>query len=200
MKRFKLFLKMLYLGILGLLSFVLLSCGAFLLFLRTQYMLPVLTYHRVVPWAHKHGPLLVSPESFRRQMSFFQRNHYHVLSLREAAPYIASSRFPPPRSVVITFDDGYDDNFIYAFPILKKYGFPATIFMVAGEVGKPNFLNWEQLREMTYHGIAIGSHTITHCYLPRESRERMREEIFNSKKILEDELGGEVVSFCYPVG
>ncbi|MBZ0165167.1 MAG: polysaccharide deacetylase family protein, partial [Candidatus Omnitrophica bacterium] len=104
------------------------------------------------------------------------------------------------KTVVLTFDDGYADNYTNAFPLLKKYNFPATFFISTEKVGLPGYVTWDQLREMAAAGISIGSHAVRHEYLPDLSRQRIIEEVRESRRILEQQLGMPVLNFSYPVG
>lgn len=122
-------------------------------------------------------------------------------SLEEIVSFLASEGTSLPKKVAVTFDDGYRDIYTHAFPILKQFCIPATIFLIAGWVGKKEFLSWEEVREMSQQGITFGSHTQNHLYLPSvSSRESLKEEIDDSKAFLEDRLGREIPFFSYPVG
>ena len=178
---------------------------SFVGFLRRHYVIPILMYHSV---SYVYNPvmnrLIVSPKTFERQMGFLKKHNYNVLSLEKAADIIKNKKDFPPRSVVITLDDGYKDNYVYAYPILKKYNLPATIFVIINEIGRPgnDRLSWEEIKEMSDSGIiSIGSH----CLGPEplvniKSEEEVRKEIFYSKKILEQKLGKRVLCFSYPEG
>jgi len=173
-------------------------------YIRRHYVLPILMYHSVCPGADPKNRLVVSPQTFERQMRFLKEGRYHVLGLEEAVRLIRDKKKLPARSVVITFDDGYGDNYTWAFPVLKKYGFPATIFIIAGEVGRPegDRLSWERILEMQQSGlIAFGSHTLGATPLVDiSSEQQLRRQIFDSKKILEERLGKETATFSYPGG
>jgi len=164
------------------------------------YRVPILNYHSVnVPRFNYDTPKIL-PGVFVQQMDFIHRMGYQVISLddyikmRKAGKRVWSS-------VVITFDDGYEDNYTHAFPVLKKYHFPATIFLIAKELDRDRFLKKIQIREMVKEGISFGSHTLSHAYLPEVSDEaKLRAEIFGSKKILETEVGQNVDYFSYPIG
>jgi peptidoglycan/xylan/chitin deacetylase (PgdA/CDA1 family) len=106
----------------------------------------------------------------------------------------------PRNSVVITFDDGRGDNYDHAYPVLKKYNFPATIFIITQWVGKNPYLTREQIMEMSENRIDFGSHTRHHRHLPDLSEDELRDEIFNSKKDIEAALNKQINHFCYPSG
>jgi len=159
-------------------------------------------YHSVNPDALPENRLAVSPETFQRQMRFLKEHRYNVLSLESLAPLIKEKKKIPARTLAITFDDGYKDNYKYAFPILKKYSLPATIFVIINEIGRADRLSWDELKAMRDSGIfTIGSHTMGPEPLVNISfPEEVKKEIFNSKKILEERLGREVNVFSYPEG
>ena len=172
------------------------------IFIRAQYVLPIAMYHSVKPVVPEGNRLIVSVEAFDRQMRFLKKNSYDVLPLETAAAMIVDGRKLPARALVLTFDDGYIDNYLYAFPVLKKYGLPATIFLIVNDIGKPDKLNWDQIREMQDSGlITFGSHTMSHPFLeyvtvPAE----LTSEISGSKKALERMFERPVRTFAYPMG
>lgn len=187
---------------------------------------PILVYHKV-DYRRELGITNLSPERFEKQISFFKESGYSnfltdefpntkSISLdginRENRVYgSVGSSSSPSRSFIISFDDGYENIFIYAYPILKKYGFTAIIFLIMGYIGKYNIwdaspgprfshLNWAQIREMSRNGFLFGSHGISHNFLTRQKDNDIRYEIEASKKILEDRLGLPVQFFSYPYG
>jgi len=173
-------------------------------FLSHIYVVPILMYHSVNPDARRDNLLAVGAVAFERQMHFLKTHRYNVLPLEELAGLIRNKKKIPARTLAITFDDGYKDNYTYALPILKKYNLPATIFITVNEVGRPgnDRLSWDEIREMEASEIiSFGSHTLSHPYLPLvSSDEELKKQIFDSKKILEKKLDREVNSFCYPIG
>ena len=187
----------------------LIICAVFLLcalsiavFVRRQYVLPIVMYHSVQPSVPEGNRLIVSVDAFDRQMRFLKKNNYSVMPLAEAASMIAQKKKLPPKAIVLTFDDGNIDNYQYAFPILKKYGLPATIFLVAGHIGKPDKLSMDQILQMQDSGlISFGSHSINHPFLECiTSAPELVKEISGSREILERLLGRPVVTFSYPCG
>ena len=181
-------------------AFVLIAMGTAVFFLRAAYVVPVLMYHSIDN-NDKATKLSVSPESFERQMRFLSTRHYNVVGLDKVASYIQNNEKVPPRTVSITFDDGIYNNYQYAYPVLKKYGIPATIFVITNKIGQPGYLGWRELREMSDSGvITIGSHTISHLWLPAMGTKDLNYELRASKDLLEKNLGKKVSTFCYPIG
>ena len=145
-------------------------------------------------------------------MAWLKRLRYHVLSLEDYLRYRAEDRLPPARSVVITADDGYVDNYAVAYPILRRYGFPATIFLVSGSVGDANrwdepgllrdraLMSWTEIQEMLRGGVTFGAHTRTHPMLTAVTPDRARAEIAGSRAELEQALGQPIQLFSYPHG
>lgn len=173
-------------------------------FIRQQYVVPILMYHSVNPTAVAKNRLAVSVNTFERQMHFLKSHNYNVVSLDVIASLIKNRKKMPPKTVALTFDDGYKDNYTYAFPILKKYNLPVTIFIIVNEVGRPQSdrLSWDEIKIMQDTGIInFGSHTLTHKYLEEIKTEgELTKEIFDSKRILEEKLGKQVNAFSYPSG
>lgn len=147
----------------------------------------------------------VTPGNFARQVAYIAEKKLPVISLGELVRRV-NAREPLGGAVVLTFDDGYRDNYAVAFPILKKYNFPATIFVVTDLIGKRDKrdlerLHLDELRELHASGlIAIEPHTKTHPHLSRLSREQAREEIVGSKRFLEEALGKTCRFFATPYG
>jgi peptidoglycan/xylan/chitin deacetylase (PgdA/CDA1 family) len=102
--------------------------------------------------------------------------------------------------VVLTFDDGFENFYTNAFPTLQTHHLPAVVFVVTGWVGKNGYLTWEQIRQLDQEGITIGSHSVTHPWLPALSDVELKRELQASKRILEGKLGHPVDLFCYPMG
>ena len=175
--------------------------------------LPILMYHNIErPPGHLqvYRSLYVSPAKFMRQMWLLHRLGYTGLSMAAAMPYLRGER--AGRVVVITLDDGYLDNLEAALPILTKFGFSATTYVVSGSIGGYNawdderlgvrkrLMSADELRRWHAAGMEVGAHTRTHPHLTRISDVQLREEIHGSKRDLEDCIGATVDQFCYPYG
>ena len=245
----------------------------------------VLAYHRVLPrldaneYPFDLGLISATPEEFDWQMKLLSLD-FDPISLSDIGRYVRGRFKLPKRPIVVTFDDGYDDNFHHAFPILKQYGIPATVFATVGHIGTEellwhdwaaylalrveagefptlagtqridssgsiasrrvlarNFLsylktrpheellsiiavlrerhaasirhaellmaralNWDQVRMMAESGVQFGSHTVSHSILSRLTPAQLREELAQSKAVLERELEAPCDSIAYPVG
>ena len=165
----------------------------------TWYVVPVLAYHSVDKEFEE--PLNnVTPEHFTFQMDFLKKQGYTVIPVSELVDGIKVGRAFAPKTVAIAFDDGYENNYTWAYPILKAHGFPATIFIPSDHIGMPGRLTWNQAREMAVGGITFGSHMRTEAYLPETHGGRLISEISDSKKKIEAELGRPVDFLAYPVG
>ncbi|MEN6327633.1 MAG: polysaccharide deacetylase family protein [Syntrophomonas sp.] len=176
--------------------------------------IPILMYHNVSP-DPSTGSIghRMEPETFERQMRYLKEHGYHTVDLGAVLDFYQKGAALPEKPIVITLDDGYQGNYYYAFPVLKKYGFTATVFVVSNIVGGLNdfdikaglkppsrMLSWEQIKEMDAAGITIGCHTLDHAHLSKVSSSEARRQIVECKKVLEQILGREIQFFCYPYG
>ena len=139
--------------------------------------------------------LSVSPNLFEEQVAILQKQGFQSETMQDLIKGNTG-----PAKVVFTFDDGYADFYTNAYPILKKYGFTATVYIITDKIGNNGYMNWDQLKEIQAGGIEIGDHTISHQDLSKLSETSQRHEIIDSKKILENGLLTTINSFCYPSG
>ena len=169
--------------------------------LNSAYRLPILMYHSISQPSDAKDKLTVSPKAFARQMEYLRDKGYNVITLKEAVSYIGERKRPPKKTVAITIDDGYENNYVSAYPVLKRYGMPATIFVITGRIGDEGFMTWDEIRELSNSGIIdIESHTKFHKWLTGLDDETLKVELEDSKRILESRLGKEVPFVCYPMG
>lgn len=173
----------------------------------------ILTYHSVNNG--RKDDLAVTVENFKKQMRYFYEKGYRTVSLTQ----VIEKRNLAKRPLVITFDDGYRDNYTNVYSILKRYDFSAIIFLVTEYIGtkklfKPekhitryggreksyHFLNWAEIREMSDNGIEFGSHSISHPHLTALTQEEIKREILDSKLKIETMIHKSVKFFSYPYG
>ena len=169
----------------------------------------ILMYHRIIQ-SEKYDQLSVSPELFSEQMKFLSEN-YRVISIKEAIDKLEKGKYSG-NEVVITFDDGYMDNYTEALAILEEYKFSASIYITTsftdGIQAHPRYpdesaglhMNWDILDKISRRNIILGAHTQTHPYLQQISPQHSHKEIFHSKKLIEEKLNIPVDVFCYPSG
>ncbi|MEN6389019.1 MAG: polysaccharide deacetylase family protein [Syntrophomonas sp.] len=160
-----------------------------------QYV-PILMYHQL-----GDGPnsLYVRDSEFYEQMTYLKEHNFRVLSLSDAVRKMYNGE-PMDKTIVITFDDGYETFFSKAYPVLRTYRFPATVFIITGLMEDGWYLNWEQSKELYAGWMEIGSHTKNHHWLAKQSKDVYTDEIFASKKIIEEQLQVPCEVFCYPGG
>lgn len=159
---------------------------------------PVLNYHAVND--EKCSPLVVTVPHFAEQMKYLHTHGYHTITMDELYAYLVDGKPLPDKPIVLTFDDGYTDNYTHAFPILQQYGFKATLFMVADSIGQPRFLTAQQLLDMDAHGFAVESHTYTHRNMTTLQGPALREDLIKGRIVLESLLGHPVRYLAYPQG
>lgn len=155
--------------------------------------IPILYYHSITDDIFGIEELHVSPSEFDKQMKYVTEN-YNSIGFEELENV---NYYENP--AIITFDDGYKDNYTEAYPILKKYGLKATIYINPDKIGKKNRLTKSDIKDMM-DIISFNSHTFTHCDLLKVNDEQMKREIVDSKKAVEDLTGKPSISFCYPFG
>jgi peptidoglycan/xylan/chitin deacetylase (PgdA/CDA1 family) len=174
----------------------------------------VLLYHRIgaPKWSSLVRGQYVIPAFFSGGIDYLLGHGWRVISLAETAQRCGSGLDGTGNTFSITFDDGYRSVYELAYPALVKRNLTATVFVVADALGGSNMwdrdmgdlpeeiMSLEQLREMSKNGFEIGSHTLTHAHLPHVPSEQLVRELVDSKHKLEDILGREISSLCYPYG
>lgn len=167
--------------------------------------IPILMYHYVEyvsdPGDSIRKSLNIVPFVFQNQIKTLVEAGYNFITPSELAEMIDGRAEIPPRPIVLSFDDGYQDFYQNVFPVLKKYNIKSVNYVIAGFIDKPNFMYSWQVREIATSGaVEIGSHTVNHIALRGEKRAKAEFEIFKSKEILEKLIGQPVISFAYPSG
>ena len=166
-------------------------------------IIPVLMYHSI---SNDKSHLSVSVNNFENQLEYISNSGFNSISFNEIHKNIN-------KPIIITFDDGYKDNIINALPILKKYNFVSTCFIVSDFIGESNkwdeghksyvykeLLTKSDLVEWLSHGMSIGSHGKSHMSLTTLNEAQIKDEIYNSKNIIQDFIGSNIDSFSYPFG
>ncbi|RNC68897.1 MAG: hypothetical protein ED859_09060 [Desulfuromonadales bacterium] len=189
--------------------------------------IPVLMYHHVTP--HRGDTVTVTPEVFAGQMRYLAEAGYRTLTLAELVDHVRGVRVVRDRAVAVTFDDGWLDNYRYAYPVLEKYRIKAAIFIVTGRTGAASaagcgragdlprhgeakrlieeghaervVLDWDTVRAMERGGLVeFHSHTVSHRKCAELPHGDLVREIVESKRIMEQELGRPCPYFCWPYG
>lgn len=161
--------------------------------------IPVLMYHSID--YEKGNELRLPKEQFKEQMKYLKDNGYTTLTLNELYNFLEKNKPIPEKSIVITLDDGYVDNYTNAYPILKELGFNATVFVVTSNIDKDKrTLTSKQIKEMDEAGIQIASHTYNHDKLDDLPYEKQLQTMKKSKDDLEKILNHKVDFIAYPYG
>ena len=172
---------------------------------------PVLMYHEIARPAETTSRLAVPPDAFAEQLAYLHGEGFRTVTVAELQAVLAGGAGPlPDRTVVLTFDDGYEDFHRRAMPLLDRYGFTATVFVTtgwiqdAGALSAPRrpgrMLSWSQIEEAAHAGFEVGAHSRTHPQLDQLAGRLLREELHSSKAQLEDKLGSRVAGLAYPFG
>ncbi|BCZ46864.1 deacetylase [Clostridium gelidum] len=161
---------------------------------------PVLCYHSINSDPLKKNSITMSKEKFREQLKIIKDSGYITLTMAELNDYLFKDKSMPEKSVVISFDDGYRDNYNNAFPILKEFNMNATIFVISSYLNRDSYLTAEEIKEMSDYGIDIESHTVSHVKLSTLSYKDQLKELKNSKDTIENITGKPVISIAYPEG
>lgn len=173
--------------------------------------IPILTYHHVLPPDAAgdseilNSPFVVSTGQFREQMRYLYLENYQVINLDGLYKFLKNGNGNQLKQVhskfiLITFDDGWKDNYEYAFPILKSFGFTATFFVITGKIGSWEFMSWNELAEMQEQGMHIESHTHSHHPLELLPDSKIQWELAHSRAILEGRLNKNVKFVSFPHG
>jgi peptidoglycan/xylan/chitin deacetylase (PgdA/CDA1 family) len=167
-------------------------------------------YHEINEPAQAWSHLAVSPAAFKEQLAYLAETGCTILTAGAFAALLADAGQVPPRSVILTFDDGFEDFHRYAVPALVEHGFAATVFVTTDWIqdagpgtaaSRPGtMLSWSQIGEVKAAGMEVGAHSCQHPQLDQIPADRVRDELYSSKARLEDKLGTPVPGLAYPFG
>lgn len=168
-------------------------------FTKIKGSIPVLMYHSI--GFEKDNPVRIPADKFDEQMKYLKDNGFYTLSMDETYDYFSKGKPIPEKSIVLTFDDGYLDNYTKLYPILKKYKFKGTIFVITGAIDKEkDFLTSAQLKELDKNCLDIQSHTFAHEKLSEIPYDKQVKTLKTSKDFLEKQLNKKVSYLAYPYG
>ncbi|WP_295632786.1 polysaccharide deacetylase family protein [uncultured Mitsuokella sp.] len=183
------------------LCFLLLAFVLWLVFSPAPKGVPVLEYHEVADSVDDDAYIYnVPPEDFRQQLDYLKSQGYTTISMLDYMKARRGKQALPARPIILTFDDGYEDNYTTLLPILEEYDMKATVYVITNEIGQPDYMNWDQLRDMQAHGIEIGGHTANHQPLTQMDPQQREDEVRLSKLLLEWNGIHTVYAFSYPNG
>lgn len=187
----------------------------FSLYVKTKkWEVPVVMYHRVINTVENEGfhGTYIYEDIFRKHLKYLKENNYEVITFKDLEKISWRNRFNLNKKyIILTFDDGYVDNYKIAFPILKEFGFTATIFLMAEstynewDVNASNekafpLMTKEMILEMQNYGIEFGAHTFNHPKINKISNQEIEYQVIECKKILEEKIGEKIIIFAYPYG
>lgn len=165
---------------------------------------PILMYHYIdddrLADSYMRRDLTVLTSEFENQMKWLSENGVKTMTMTEYFSLLAQGKLGTEKIALLTFDDGYLDFYEKAAPILKKYNQKATVFLIASHIGYQAYMNWDQVKELHANGVEFGSHSMMHPNLTSLTDDKLKAEMVESKKIIEDGLGEKISFFCYPSG
>jgi peptidoglycan/xylan/chitin deacetylase (PgdA/CDA1 family) len=146
--------------------------------------------------------LSVAPESFEKQLRYLQREGYESITLNDLALHLTVGKPLPPKPIVLTFDDGYVDAYTHAFPLLQRYGFAGTFFLISEPIdaNDPAFVSWAQVEEMHTAGMRFEPHSYNHPDMRNRSFDFLVFQILAPKEAIEARTGETCRFFAYPTG
>ena len=165
---------------------------------RVKSPFPYLLYHHVILENPNQSRYAVDVGQFQAEMQFLKDQGYQTISVNDMVEAVYSGKTLPAKSIIITFDDGNQDIFQNAYPIMQSYGFRATMYLIAADINANTFLTKEMVQEMSQSGWEFGSHSMTHPDLSKTDNEMY--EICTSRTTLMNELNLPIQSFAYPYG
>lgn len=171
-----------------------------------EALVPILMYHYISEPPPGAGDLRrdlsVPPQLFEQHLRYFRDAGYHSIGLADLVLYLQTGMPLPPKPIIFTFDDGYADHYVHAFPLLQKYGFRGTFFIITGfaDEGREGYLSWDEIKAMHDAGMEIGVHGYTHTDLRGRDTDYIVWQSLGPREAIETRLGVPPHIFCYPFG
>lgn len=169
------------------------------------YNVPILLYHYISRNENKNDTirtgLSTPPDVFEAQLALLSQHGFTTITLDELAAAFSGAVSLPAKPVILTFDDGYEDFYANAAPLMKKYNMKGMSFIPTGLVGGGNYMTWSQIEELAHTpNVVFGAHSVHHYVLPSMNDVQLNKEVIDSKKVLENHVGYRINWFCYPYG
>lgn len=166
---------------------------------------PIMIYHSVRPHAQEsvmQDAYDITPELLESEILYLKTHGYSTITFRDLYTALSGSSTLPEKPVILSFDDGWENQYRYAFPLLKKHGVVGTFYVYTNPIGRnPHWMTWSQVIEMNKAGMEIGGHSRTHPYLTKiVDNKLLDKEIREPKEIIEQRLGHKIDTFAYPFG
>ena len=166
--------------------------------------IPILMYHNLKELPHTASELertwTVAPQNFEKQIAWLAEKKFNAITMAQLVTHFKRNQPLPSKPIVISFDDGWIEQYTVALAILKKYNLSGTFFIYTNPIDRNRYLSWAQIKEMSAARMDIQAHTLTHPHLTALAPGEAQREIAESKRIIESKLNQPVVAFAYPFG
>ncbi|MFI5368796.1 MAG: polysaccharide deacetylase family protein, partial [Spirochaetia bacterium] len=168
-------------------------------------IVPILIFHSTRPYIESDTPavrrFIATPDTLEQELAYLRDDGYVSITFDDLVSHITKNTPLPQRPVILSFDDDWESQYTYAFPLLEKFGFTATFYIWTAVVGREHHMTWDEISTLAKAGMQIGCHTITHPYLTRvKSDVSLRREIIGARTLIEEHVGVPVTTFAYPFG
>lgn len=173
--------------------------------IRENIHLPIVVYHSVRPHTTREPASQeqfdITPNLLRKHLEYVKQEGFTTISFKTLADYFDNGAPLPTKPIILSFDDSWQNQYVYAFPLLREYSVTGTFFVFTNSLNRKNHLTWDETREIQRAGMEIGSHTKFHPYLDNiTDPTELEKEIAGSKTILEESIGVPITTFAYPFG
>lgn len=168
-------------------------------------LVPILIYHAVRPYVESDTPAvrryIATPQTLDEELAWLKESGYVSISFDDLVNHVTAGATLPTKPVIISFDDDWENQYRYALPLLKKYGYTATFYIWVVVVGRKHHMSWEEIKDLSQAGMQLGCHTFTHPFLTRIRKdENLKRELAGARQDIEAHTGAPVTSLAYPFG